>query len=189
MSRRPKSKQSVNTNAINNTPIEISLLERESYANKINEIINDSKISSEIEKGIYSWSVSQLASKKINKKYHESVYLHKFHNIYANLNEKNERICNSTLLSKILNNSIKPQFVASLLPQQLCPENWETIIQKSVQKNIRENDAIYNVDIDDTYQCEKCGEKKCTSEIIQSDLSLQSNKLVQCTVCRHTMTV
>ena len=51
-------------------------------------------------------------------------------------------------------NSTEWTFVSdkTLSPQQIHPKRWESIIQK----RLREDDAMYNIETTDEYECPKC---------------------------------
>jgi DNA-directed RNA polymerase subunit M/transcription elongation factor TFIIS len=87
------------------------------------------------------------------------------------------------LLPAVLNNKIKPRTIAFLYPHQLHPKLWEPI----TEKKIREDDAMYNIETTDEYECPNCKERKCTVEYVQfRSADEAANKLIVCTVCANT---
>ena len=77
---------------------------RVNIVKKLNIIIKDEKISTNLEKGIYNWSIQQAKKDKIIRKwtntYFVRLYICKLHNIILNL-DKSSYVGNRTLLKKL----------------------------------------------------------------------------------------
>ena len=60
-----------------------------------------------------------------------TVYMDKLNEICDNLDMKNNKINNKTLLPALLDNSISPQTLPFLKMYQLHPQRWKYIIDKN----------------------------------------------------------
>ena len=154
--------------------------------NLIDSYIQNKIISYEIEKGLFEFSLLYIICQNLDKSRVASTYYYELYNICRNLDRDNTNICNYTLLDAIQNNEIKPFMVVFLSPQQMHPERWKIIIQK----RMRNEDAIFNIETVDTYECPKCFERKCNVIPIQLRCADEPESLfVLCTVCCHTVVI
>jgi DNA-directed RNA polymerase subunit M/transcription elongation factor TFIIS len=161
-----------------------TLLDRNNAVKMLNKYIDNEFISNEIEKGMFEYTLLQVVTKKLLHHYCLQIYETKLYTICSNLDLNDKNIENQTLLPAILSGEIKPYMVSFLSPQQLHPKRWESVIQK----RLREDDAMYNIETTDEYECPKCNEKKCTVETIQlRSADEPANKFVVCVVCGYTI--
>jgi DNA-directed RNA polymerase subunit M/transcription elongation factor TFIIS len=112
-----------------------------------------------LEYSIYEYTIQYLKIKKLLDSYFDNVYLTKINDIYYNLKPEN----NEYLILNILDNKINIDNVPYMTPQELCPKNWEAIIQKR-ENNIKNKDYIE----ESVYVCKRCKEKKCFSYQLQT---------------------
>jgi len=91
-------------------------------------------------------------------------YIEKVRDICVNLDMKNTRICNKTLLPDLLNGYVKPEFVAFMSPQQIHPLRWKNELDKIsfIEK------ASDSKKVTDLYKCSRCGDRKCTTVQMQT---------------------
>ncbi|ATZ80710.1 putative transcription elongation factor TFIIS [Bodo saltans virus] len=151
---------------------------------RINKLVQNELISANIEKGLFEFALLHVSLKKLEHSRVASIYEFKLHTICINLDINNEHIENKTLLYSILNGELQPYIIAFLSPQQLHHKRWETIMQKKM----REDDAMYNVETTDEYECPNCKERKCTVDYIQlRSADEPANKFIVCTVCGRTV--
>ena len=161
------------------------LIDRVSSINQINKYVDDLYLSDNIEMGLFEYSLLHVTMKKLDHLFVQNVYEHKLHSICVNLDENNSRIQNKTLLKSIKNGDLKPYIIAFLKPEQMHPEIWESF----KQKQLREDDAMYNPDTTDEYECARCKERKSTVEYIQlRGADEPPTKFITCVVCGLTIT-
>ena len=140
---------------------------REKIVNKIAEKLqncgvvstNYTKKASNLEKGIYNWTLKESTNRKVIKKwdnlYFLEIYESRLRSVYINL--KN----NPKLLELILSEKVRAHEIAFMTHQEMNPEKWAVLIDK---KN-KEDQNKYEVKIEaatDTFTCRKCRSKKCT---------------------------
>ena len=131
---------------------------RKNVSEKLNVILKHTKISVNMEKGIYNYAVKEASTKKVVKKWDNphfvQIYIDRVRSIYFNLN-------NETLLQQLADGTIKPHVVAFMTHQELRPEKWEKLIQEKIQRDKYK----YETNIEaatDTFKCRKCQSNKCT---------------------------
>ena len=137
---------------------------REHIKNKLCSIINDDKISTNLEKGIYNYSIQKANEDKILKKWVNPffvlLYTCKFKAIFINLSNEN-------ILNDIKNKKLKSHELAFKTHQEMFPQKWEKLIKI---KKLHE-DSLYSPKIDantDDFTCRKCKSKKCSYYQLQT---------------------
>jgi transcription elongation factor S-II len=132
---------------------------RANIRSKINDILHNENISTNLEKGIYNWTLKESTNRKVIKKwdnlYFLEIYESRLRSVYINL--KN----NPKLLELILSEKVRAHEIAFMTHQEMNPEKWAALIDK---KN-KEDQNKYEVKIEaatDTFTCRKCRSKKCT---------------------------
>jgi DNA-directed RNA polymerase subunit M/transcription elongation factor TFIIS len=159
------------------------LIDRKKGVNEINKYVNNIVIANEIESGIFEYSLLHITMRKLQHHYINMVYEHKLHTICKNINPHDDKINNKLLHKLIMTRKKNPYIIAFLSPQQLHPEIWEDVMQKRE----RDEDAMYNVETTDEYECPKCQERKCTVETVQlRSADEPANKFIVCVVCGYT---
>jgi len=159
-----------------------SLIDRETGRNELSKYIFF-PIAHEIEKGIFEFSLTYVTTNRLQNHYVNTIYVDKLLDICSNLNAKNKKINNTTLLSMLSDINFNPYFTAFLSPDQLHPKKWTDVVKK---KQIRD-EAINTQPYSDMYTCAKCHEKKFKiSEIQLRCADEPTNRICQCMVCYHT---
>ena len=122
---------------------------RKNVASKIAEKL-EPVLASNMEKGIYNWTVSEANSRKIVKKWSNKffvlIYRDRFRSIWSNIDG---------FIDKINKREIKPQTVAFMTHQELNPVKWE----ESIQRKILRDKSKYETNIEsasDSFKCRKC---------------------------------
>ena len=116
------------------------------------------KDATNLEIGIYNWTLKECTNKKVIKKWDNPVfvqiYLDHLRSVYFNLK-------NPKLIEAINNGDLKAKDIAFMTHQELCPEKWDTLIKaKSIRdKNKFEQNLTATTD---TFTCRKCKSNKCT---------------------------
>lgn len=137
---------------------------REHISDKLFEIINNRKIVSNLEKGLYNYSLDAATKKKIVKKwdnqYFVQIYLDRVKSIFINLT-------NEILLDKIVEKKIKAHELAFMTHQEMNEDRWKELIEL---KQIKEENK-YTPKIEastDNFTCFKCKSKECTHYQLQT---------------------
>lgn len=131
---------------------------RGNIVNKLNALVQNAKHSSNLEKGIYNWSIKEASNRKVVKKWDNpffvQIYSDKFRSMYINLRS-------SDLLEQINTSSMKPHAAAFLTHQEIHPQKWEELIQLKIKRDKNKYETKIEA-ATDTFTCRKCYSKKCT---------------------------
>lgn len=116
------------------------------------------------EKGVYNWAIKEATNRKIVKKWDNThfvhIYIDHLRSIYTNLKTQN-------IASQVIDGKVKPQTLAFMTHQEMCPDRWsELIAAKSIKdKNKFEQNIEAMTDI---FTCRKCKSKKCSFYQLQT---------------------
>ena len=131
---------------------------------KLTAIIGDNKISENLEKGIYNYTLKECEEKNLLKKWtNESfvlIYIEKLRTLIINLKDTN-------LLTNLLSKAVKAHEFVYMSHQELRPELWKSLIE---EKKIKDEN-MYAPKIEastDNFICGKCKSKKCTYYQLQT---------------------
>jgi len=131
---------------------------------KLTTIIGDNKISENLEKGIYNYTIKECEEKNLLKKWsNESfvlIYIEKLRTLIINLKDTN-------LLNNLLSKEVKAHEFVYMSHQELRPELWTSLIE---EKKIKDEN-MYAPKIEastDNFICGKCKSKKCTYYQLQT---------------------
>lgn len=121
-------------------------------------------ISTNIEKGIFNWTIQHASKNNIVKKWSNTffvtLYIDRLRSVYINLKKPD-------VSSAVLSGNIKSQEIAFMSHQEICPEKWKKLIE---DKKIRDKQK-YEPNIEastDNFTCNKCKSKKCTYYQLQT---------------------
>ena len=126
---------------------------------KLNDIIENEKMSSNLEKGIFNYSLKESNNKKVVKKwdnpYFVQIYTDRLRSIIYNLNK------NDVLLEQLKHETIKAQDIAFMTHYEMSPEKWKTML---LLKSIKDKGKFEtNIEAStDTFKCRKCKGNKTT---------------------------
>ena len=137
---------------------------RENVVKKLETIIKNEKISSNLEKGIYNYALSVCEEKKLLKKWSNesfvSLYIQKLRTLMINLKNKE-------LLERLLSKSLKAHEFVFMNHQELRPDLWDELLELKKIKD--ENKFKPNIEAStDDFTCGKCKSKKCTFYQLQT---------------------
>jgi len=137
--------------------IENSELFRANIRQKINNLLDNEKNSTNLEKGIFNFTLKEAEQRKIVKKwdnkYFVQIYVDRLRSIMINL--KGE------IIEQIKKGIIKPHIVAFMTHQELCPEKWNALLEAKAKRD--KNKFETNIAAaTDTFTCRKCKSNKCT---------------------------
>lgn len=137
---------------------------RQNIAAKLQGVLGDSEIATNLEKGIYNYSIAKAKSKCVVRKwdnpYFAMIYLDLLRTIFINLRDEN-------ILQKMKNKEIQAHKLAFMTHQEMSPEKWHKLIE---DKKIRDQNK-YEPKLEastDKFTCRKCSSKKCTYYQLQT---------------------
>lgn len=135
---------------------------RKNVVSKFSEKIEPT-MASNIEKGIYNWTINEATSRKVLKKwsnrYFSLIYIDRFRSVWTNLTDE--------IVEKINNKEVKSQTVAFMTHQELNPKKWEDSIQKKMLRDKNKYETTIEA-ASDSFKCRKCHEKKTTYYQLQT---------------------
>lgn len=160
-------------------------LNRKEAIKKLDSIISCYTLAEDIEAGIFEFTLNYVQNNNFNLTDLMPIYEDKLHEIYINLDQKNDRIQNKTLLNDLLESKMSGQIIAFLKMYQLHPIRWKHIIDKN---NLRDN-TLSTINTTDDYKCARCGERKHIYYITQTRSADEPATIfLTCTVCKKTFT-
>lgn len=130
---------------------------------KLNSITSSS-IGTNIEIGIYNFTIKEANRLSINKQWDNPMfvllYTNRFRSIYTNL-------LNSLFFQNLIfKYSKKPQQIAYITQHEMDPDKWESIIAFNKTKN--ENTYEKNIQISSEFICRKCQKNNCSHYQLQT---------------------
>ena len=160
-------------------------IDRQKIINDIDRLIICLPISIQIEKGLFEFTLNYIKTSLLEQTEFNSVYMDKLNEICDNLDMKNNKINNKTLLPALLDGSISPQTLPFLKMYQLHPQRWKYIIDKN---NLRDL-TLYTVNTTDEFKCGRCYERKHTYYITQTRSADEPATIFYtCINCKKTFT-
>ena len=137
--------------------IENPELFRSNIRKKLDEKLNNEKNSSNLEKGIFNYTLKEADQRKIIKKwdnkYFIQIYLDRLRTIYTNLND--------TIVEQVTSGAIKPHVVAFMTHQELQPDKWTALIDAKSKRDANKFETNVAA-ATDTFTCRKCKGNQCT---------------------------
>jgi len=137
--------------------IENPELFRSNIRKKIDEKLQNEKNSSNLEKGIFNYTLKEAEQRKIVKKwdnkYFIQIYLDRLRTVYTNLND--------TIIEQITAGAIKPHIVAFMTHQELNPDKWAALIDAKSKRDANKFETNIAA-ATDTFTCRKCKGNQCT---------------------------
>jgi transcription elongation factor S-II len=119
---------------------------------------------SNLEKGIYNWSIQEAARRHVVKKwdneYFVELYVTRLRSVYMNISNEQLR---EGMASKV----IRPHQIAFMTHQDMHPTRWASLLE---EKKIRD-DNRYAPKLEastDNFTCGRCKSKKCTYYQLQT---------------------
>ena len=160
-------------------------IDRKKIITDIDKYINCIPISIQIEKGLFEFTLNYIKTSLLEQTEFNSVYMDKLNEICDNLDMKNNKINNKTLLPALLDGSISAQTLPFLKMYQLHPQRWKYIIDKN---NLRDL-TLYTVNTTDEFKCGRCNERKHTYYITQTRSADEPATIFYtCINCKKTFT-
>lgn len=137
--------------------IENPELFRSNIRKKLDEKLQNEKNSSNLEKGIFNYTLKEADQRKIVKKwdnkYFIQIYIDRLRTIYTNLND--------TIVEQVTSGAIKPHVVAFMTHQELNPDKWSALIDAKSKRDANKFETNIAA-ATDTFTCRKCKGNQCT---------------------------
>lgn len=152
---------------------------RANVRKKLDETLKNDKHSTNLEKGIYNYSLKEAERRKVIKKwdnkYFVQLYVDHFRSVYNNLTPE--------IIEQVNTDAIKVHSVAFMTHQELSPDKWGELIDAKSKRD--KNKFEVNIEAaTDTFTCRKCRSKKCTYAALQTRSSDEATTLfVTCLDC------
>lgn len=131
---------------------------------KINKKINNKRISDNLEKGIFNYTLDKCEEKNQVKKWSNNnfvnIYLEKLKNIIYNLK-------NINLLVRLKNKEFKAHELAFMSQYDMRPDIWEKLLEEKKVKDENRFTPKIEASTDD-FTCGRCKSKKCTYYQLQT---------------------
>jgi transcription elongation factor S-II len=144
--------------------------EPNTFRNNVREMfkrILNEKHATNLEIGIYNYTIQQCKYKKIIRKWENKlfvqIYIDRFRTIWRNLSDPL-----NDLISRIESEELLPQNLSSTMThQEMNPEKWKQLINDKIKR-----DSIkYTEDMrmaTDEFKCGRCKERKCSYYQLQT---------------------
>jgi len=137
---------------------------RASIVKVLQTLINNEKISINVEKGIFNYSIREAKGKSVVKKwdniYFVMIYVDRFKTIYRNMKE------NDKFLQDVINETIKYDELAFITHQEMNYERWKPLIDEKMKRDKNKFDEKIEASTE-LFTCRKCRSKKCTYMMAQ----------------------
>jgi transcription elongation factor S-II len=137
---------------------------RTNIKKKLYKIIKRKKLSLNLEKGIFNYTIQTARLRNIVRKWDNKafvmIYVDKFKSILLNLNAKST-VKNKELLKRLKNKEFKAHELAFMTHQELYPEKWKYLIDKKIKRDKSEGVVDLSAATDEFF-CFKCKKRKCS---------------------------
>jgi len=131
---------------------------RSNIISKIDEIIKDIKISRNVERGVFNFTLKESTTKKLLKKWENpffvNIYLDRLKTIYINIQFEPLKIL-------IQSGNIKTSELAFMTHQEMRPDKWDKMIEEKNKRDKCKYETVIEA-ATDTFKCRKCKSNKCT---------------------------
>lgn len=148
----------------------------------------DKECASEIEKGIYNWTIDFATENKVVKNWSNkqfvSVYTDKSRSVLANLDE-NSYLNNQRCKIRLMEKEFTPYELPFLKPETVFPDVWRECIDRKIKKE----ETVYEekpVAMTNQFKCNKCKKRECIFQEIQLRSCDEPMTLfISCINCGH----
>jgi transcription elongation factor S-II len=137
---------------------------RKNIVTKLKYILEDDAISSNLEKGIYNYTLDHATKLNVVKKWDNSyfvkIYLDRLRTIYINLKD-------DTIKHSVKTKTIKAHKLAFMTHQEMQPNKWSSLLEEKKIRDENKYEPKLEASTDD-FKCWKCKSKKCTYYQLQT---------------------
>jgi len=149
---------------------------------------------SDIEKGIYNWTIEFAEQKNIIKCWTDKRFIHAYVNksiqLYSCMFKTSYLHANSSeelieLMSRIQNKELECKRIAFLRPNEILPKKWNQYMERKYKKddNICNSRQIAKTD---QFICSKCKKRECSYYELQVRSADESTTIfITCVNCAH----
>lgn len=127
-------------------------------------------IATNIEKGIFNYSIKDATTKKIVKKWNNvffvQIYMDRVRTIISNLEREQTGTNPRYLLTLIKEKKIKPHEIAFMTHFEMAPEKWEQLIMEKRERDKSKYDQ--SIKINSEFKCRRCKSNNCTYYQLQT---------------------
>lgn len=153
---------------------------RKNVGNKLNIILQNEKQASNLEKGIYNYTLKEATSRKVVKKwdnpFYVQLYIDRLRSIFLNLK-------NPELVAQLKEGIIKSHVIAFMTHQEMNHQKWEKLIEAKMKRDKTKYETVMEASTD-TFTCRKCKSKKCNYYQLQTRSGDESmTTFVSCIQC------
>ena len=143
---------------------------RNKSVTKLKSIVKNEKMSRNIEKGIYNYTITVSKQKNIvcywENPIFKNLYLNKLISIYSNL-KKDSYIGNKLLLKKVKKREIKGEDLATMSVYDIYPDNWSVLLDQKTKRDKLKYEMKQEA-MTDAFKCRKCGSRDCSYYEVQT---------------------
>ncbi len=137
---------------------------RSKIVEKLNEIVEDNKISKNLEIGIYNYTIKDATLRAVIKKwdnpYFAELYIDRLRSIYTNLK------MTDSLRLQLIEKSLKPSELAYMTHQEMNIDKWSKLIQEKKERDKNKFDTPKAMTSD--FKCYKCKKNQCSYYQLQT---------------------
>lgn len=137
---------------------------RKNITNKLNSLMKNKKISINIEKGIYNYSIKEATIRTVVKKwenpYFVQLYVDRLRSVYLNLYRLD------SLREQVLSKKIKAHEIAFMTHQEMDNDKWAELIEEKRQREKSKFDGPKATT--SSFTCYKCKGNNCTHYQLQT---------------------
>ena len=161
---------------------------RNKYVLLIDKEIEDEKISRQIERSIFNYTINVSEKKNIKKKWtnpiFKKLYLSKVTSIYSNI-KPDSYIHNINFKNKILKNEIDYKNIALMTSYDIYPEVWKELFEDKSKKDKIKYEFKPEA-MTDIFKCRKCGSRSCSYYELQTRSADEPmTQFVNCLDCNN----
>jgi DNA-directed RNA polymerase subunit M/transcription elongation factor TFIIS len=143
---------------------------------------------SNIEVGIYNWTLARCDEKKIVKNWKNprfaNIYGEKARSVISNL-DSTSYIGNTRLATRLKEKEFQPHELSEMKPENLFPERWREAVENYINKTEHSYERS-DMTMTDLFKCGKCKNRKVSyieKQVRSADEA--TSIFCICTVCGH----
>jgi DNA-directed RNA polymerase subunit M/transcription elongation factor TFIIS len=137
---------------------------RSNFVKKIDLLIENEKISRNIERGVYNFTLKECTNRKLLKKWDNpffiTIYIDRMKTMYTNLQY-------DPFKKLIQTNEIKLSELAYMTHQEMRPDKWEKMIEEKSKRDKCKYETTIEASTD-RFICRKCKSNQCSYYQLQT---------------------
>ena len=120
--------------------------------------LDDSKIVTNIERGVFNYAIQECTFRKLVKKWENptfvQIYLDRLRTVFNNIGSE-------SVTAGLISGEYLPQQIAFMTHQEYEPEKWRTLIEKKTKRDASKYDKKVGASTA-MFTCSRCKSKNCT---------------------------